>query len=337
MTSSPHPVISRAFPQPQRVPVLYVGGMGRGGSTLLSAVVGGIGSFVPVGELRGVWRALTTGELCGCGLPFPRCTFWSQVGETAFQGWHRVDVDLLLSADAILCRHRNLPLVAAPVHSTIRRRLLKSYLDHLSRLYHAVHEISGWATILDVSKDAPYAFVLRSVPDIDLRLLHLIRDSRAVAFSWNRRVARPEYENIPSLRGTTMDRLSSTEAAVSWAVRNCLFHLLSHSGSPTLRIKYETFVAQPQREANRIARWCNTVVSPERLAMLTQHEYESYAHHTIGGNRIRFARGRLPIQVDDEWVQSMPDVQQRLVTGLTLPLLLCYGYPVRPGRDGTIN
>lgn len=316
---------------------MYVGGMGRGGSTLLSAVIGGLGRFIPVGELRGVWRALTTGELCGCGVPFPKCTFWSRVGETAFQGWNHVDVDILLNADAILCRHRNLPLVVAPVKSADRRRLLKIYSDHLSRLYHAVHVISGRAIILDVSKDAPYAFVLRGVPGIDLRLLHLIRDSRAVAFSWERRVARPEYENIPSLRGTTMDQLSPAEAATSWAVRNCLFHLLSRSGSPTLRMRYETFVAQPHRETDRIARWCNSTVDPEGLALLTRREYESYAHHTIGGNRVRFARGRLPIRVDDEWVQSMPDAQRRLVTGLTLPLLLCYGYPIRPDRYGTIG
>ena len=37
------------------VPVLYIGGWGRSGSTLLAHLLGGLDRMVAVGELRYVW------------------------------------------------------------------------------------------------------------------------------------------------------------------------------------------------------------------------------------------------------------------------------------------
>jgi hypothetical protein len=34
--------------------------------------------------------------------------------------------------------------------------------------------------------------------------------------------------------------------------------------------------------------------------------------------------------VDDEWRTAMPRVRRWVVTTMTLPLLLRYGYPIRP-------
>ncbi len=48
--------------------VLYVGGWGRSGSTLLSHLLGRLPGMVSVGELRYVWQAgVEANELCGCG------------------------------------------------------------------------------------------------------------------------------------------------------------------------------------------------------------------------------------------------------------------------------
>ena len=65
------------------VVVLYIGGDGRSGSTMLAALLGNHEGFFPIGEFRKVWRALTNDELCGCGESFSRCEFWRRVGERA--------------------------------------------------------------------------------------------------------------------------------------------------------------------------------------------------------------------------------------------------------------
>ena len=52
--------------------------------------------------------------------------------------------------------------------------------------------MSGRSVVIDSSKDPSYAYVLARAPEIDLRVAHTIRDSPAVAYSWAKRVVRPE-------------------------------------------------------------------------------------------------------------------------------------------------
>ena len=42
--------------------------------------------------------------------------------------------------------------------------------------------------------------------------------------------------------------------------------------------------------------------------------------------------GTTDLRLSTEWRAKQRPAQRRLVTGLTLPLLPRYGYPVRPGR-----
>ena len=42
----------------------------------------------------------------------------------------------------------------------------------------------GGVVVIDSSKHASLAFCLRSCPGIDLRVVHMVRDSRAVAYPY---------------------------------------------------------------------------------------------------------------------------------------------------------
>src|SRR5205085_9431203 len=76
----------------ERVRVLYVAGTGRSGSTLLARILGRADSVFAAGELRYVWqRGLLEDRVCGCGEPFSRCPFWSEVVDRAFGGRRGVD------------------------------------------------------------------------------------------------------------------------------------------------------------------------------------------------------------------------------------------------------
>ena len=63
--------------------VLYIGGFGRSGSTLVERILGQLPGFCSAGEIVFLWqRGLIDGQLCGCGVPVPECEFWSRVGKT---------------------------------------------------------------------------------------------------------------------------------------------------------------------------------------------------------------------------------------------------------------
>jgi hypothetical protein len=311
------------------VEVLYIGGEGRSGSTVLAALLGTWTGFVSVGEIRGVWRALDTDELCGCGEHFSACPFWTAVGERAFGGWDGVDHRALIQADTELARHRRLVRVLRGRRSRFGEEY-GALTDALGRLYAAVADETGGATIVDSTKDPQYALILRGVAGLDLRLVHLVRDSRGVAFSWGKKnVERPEYADHPQLRGTPMNTRPVVRAALEWSAKNLLMESLGRS-APHVRVRYEDLFPDARRELARIVELAGT---PELAAALPDPltSFDAQPLHTVGGNRVRFRRGPTELARDEQWRTDMPARKRNEVTALTLPLLKAYGYPVGVG------
>ena len=124
--------------------VLYVGGLGRSGSTLLDRMLGRLDDVWSVGELVHLWeRGVKENNRCGCGQPFADCQFWGRVGEVAFGGWDRLDVAEVLALKASVDRNRFVPLMVLPGLSRPYRARLERYLDLLERLYAAIREVGG--------------------------------------------------------------------------------------------------------------------------------------------------------------------------------------------------
>ncbi|MGB3634443.1 MAG: hypothetical protein WA982_10425, partial [Rubrobacteraceae bacterium] len=68
-----------------RTKVLYIVGLGRSGSTILSNSLGQIDGFFSAGEICYIWRQnFIENRLCGCGQPFDKCPVWTQVVKKAF-------------------------------------------------------------------------------------------------------------------------------------------------------------------------------------------------------------------------------------------------------------
>ncbi len=173
-----------------RLPVLFIGGFGRSGSTLLERVLGQVPGQFAVGELVHLpQRGLLDDDRCGCGKAFSDCPFWVEVGERAFGGWDRVAGwrRLQLQVD----RKRFIPALLLPLLPRYRRAL-RRHAERLGALYRAIAEVSGAGVVVDSSKHASTALLLRHVPGIRPVVVHLVRDSRGVAYSWSRQVVRPE-------------------------------------------------------------------------------------------------------------------------------------------------
>ncbi|MGH2812195.1 MAG: hypothetical protein ACRDI1_05730, partial [Actinomycetota bacterium] len=97
------------------VRVLYIGGAGRSGSTLLDLMLGQLPGFFAAGELKYVWdRGLLRNELCGCGSSFRECPFWTAVGTEAFGGWDALDAAEVSRLATAVDRHACLPVMSAP-------------------------------------------------------------------------------------------------------------------------------------------------------------------------------------------------------------------------------
>jgi UDP-N-acetylglucosamine transferase subunit ALG13 len=308
--------VSRDRPTGSRV--LYVGGWGRSGSTLLDRLMGQVDGFVSVGEMRDFWlRGCVENRRCGCERPFRSCPFWTSVGDRAFGSWDRVQVDRLIAARTTYDRPWLVPLLALRMGGG---RRLTALVRHTARLYEAIHAVSGANTIVDSSKIPSYALLLRRSPSIDVRVVHLVRDSRGVVYSWRKHVLRSDATTRPD----HMLRYGVASASARYMLYNGLTELLPRLGVPYLRVRYEDLVEDPEAQVRRILRFAGA--KDTGLDFLSGGVATLQAAHTVDGNPIRLARGRFEIQADTQWRESMRVRDRRIVSALTAPLLRHYGY-----------
>jgi hypothetical protein len=313
------------------VRVLFIGGLGRSGSTLLDRALGQLDGVWSVGELVHVWqRGLEENNLCGCGRRFRDCVFWRLVGEVAFGGWDTLDVGEVLALKRAVDRNRYVPLMVLPALWPPYRARLRRYLELLERLYGAVRQVAGATPggrstgplLVDASKHASHAFLLRRLPGVELRLVHLVRDSRGVAFSWTKLMRRREVVDGDALMATnTPLRMSARYVAY-----NSLFHLLDRLGVATLLLRYESLVHQPARQLRRVLAHAGRPAADGELGFVGDGWIELGTSHALAGNPMRFERGRVALRLDEEWRGKMRRRHRLLTVGSTWPLLLRYGY-----------
>ena len=306
--------------------VLYVGGHGRSGSTILAQTLGQLPGFVNVGELWQVWyRGLRENERCGCGQLFYSCEFWRAVGDEAFGGWENVDVDKMVAFRPYLKRPRFVPHYALAAKTNVRTRKMNTMLEEcgpiLERLYRTIQTVSGADVVVDSSKLFSYAVLLSLLSFADLRVVHLVRDSRAVAYSWRR-----SKESPAVVGGRLMPRLSPVQASRVWSIENYLCTFLSGLAYLS-RLRYEDFVSNP------IVYLAETLISvgfDDEADMLHDvirgRQISLSTDHTVSGNPGRFRTGSIALQPDEEWKVKMRGADKNIVTALTAPLLLKYGY-----------
>jgi hypothetical protein len=314
-----------------RVKVLYVGGYSRSGSTLLARVLGEPPGTVCVGETRFLWsRGLVDNVDCGCGAAFRSCAFWTEVGQEAFGGWDRVDAHRLSEVDRVTNLLSALPVYRAAWLRPSVGAMIDDYTAHLVQLYAAISRVSGAATIVEMSKHPTFACLLMRMPDTDVRILHLVRDSRAVAYSWTRR----RHLSSPIDGKHFMPRFGAGETATKWLAWNLVFHALSTGRTPYMRLSYESFVADPRTALRQISAFADQSLFPV-AGSLAGTQVKLSDHHIFSGNPMRSTTGWVPIRLDGEWQTALSSAQLAKVTAITWPLLGLYGYPLRAGYGGT--
>lgn len=312
-------------------PVVYIAGLGRSGSTLLERLlVEGSTDWWSVGELVHLWdRGVRDNELCGCGEPFHDCSIWTAVGQRAFGGWNAIDVHEVISLQSRVARDRFIPYLLAPsLNKAFRARTLH-YVGLVRKVYQAVRDVTGATFVVDSSKHVSAALSLRLDPEMDLKLIHLVRDSRAVAYSWSKTVPRPATGGE-----TMMTKWSPLEVSIRYVAYNTL--LTGAFRTRRKEVRYEDYVEFPATNLEAIRRWVNGSGSAS-LNYLTDQVADLSTSHGISGNPVRFKAGPVPLKLDNAWRDRMSSADCYLVTALTLPSLLQFGYqisPRKPSRRG---
>ena len=302
----------------KRIRVIFIASFPRSGSTLLERLLAELGSVAVVGEGRRVWeRGFANNELCSCGHHFCDCPFWSDVREVARRSGAIDPAETrVLGEEAIPDR----PGLASMRRSKrIDPRRLTAYKRELSILYASIAHVSGRSTIVDSSKDMSYGSLLGTLPGVDMTLVHLVRDPRAVAYSWQRKRRRPEITD----RVEYMPTISPAGTAVGWMRRNIAIELASRRSTGPHRVRYEDLVANSLTVVPRLLGGADNNPS-ELVGNPSGVPLGSY--HSASGNPMRLDRGPLKVAADSEWELKMKMRDRALILALAFPGILRYGY-----------
>lgn len=217
-------------------------------------------------------------------------------------------------------RARDLLALYSPWKGPGLERRCKEYRDLLLSLYESVLETSGAKYVVDESKHFALLHVLQLQRDIDLRVVHLVRDSRGVAYSWTKRRQRPEYDDEKRyLRQSTPLRSS-----LRWVYRNMGTELSRCLMARYVRVKYEEFVGDSVGTLRRIA--SEIGLEAGELQFASPEVLDLSGDHIATGNPSRFEHGSIPLRLDSAWKRDLAPWRRRLVTAVTWPWLRRYGY-----------
>lgn len=315
--------MQRKIQNSHRPLVLYIAGSGRSGSTLLERLLGQLEGVATLGEVHHMWiRAIDKDEQCGCTCSFSHCPFWTRVGQIAFGGWQNVSTEEVERLKSLVDRQRYQPLTASPLTSRAMSAKIDNYTKYYSAVYKAVHETTGARIIVDSGKHPSLALALTHRNDIDLRVVHLVRDSRGVSYSWGKAVHRPE---ATSEEDSMMQQYSPLVSSILWISTNLAAEALRFRGVPRYRMRYEELVSEPQLALDKMFKSLD-LPSGEILPIDEQGTIELSPNHSAAGNPMRFKVGTTTLRPDAEWRTKMKVQDRRLVSALTAPLRYWYGY-----------
>ena len=306
--------------------IIYIVGYGHSGSTALASTLGnqlGVGSY---GELARL-------PLHGWLLDFydssgKRCSetpFWNEVKSTWLQSSGVESIEHYLQLRAETDRIRRIPALLR--HRTHPSPSLAEYGTSTCALFEALSTVSGNAVIVDSSKHAVRALSLLCLTGLDVRLIHLVRDPRGVAWSLSKSTRR-DLE-----AGLDKDRPSKpvSRTAGAWLRQNALA-MAVYSRFPRdrrVRVRYEDFANHPAETLARISEMAGVDFSEVGRKVVDRCPLT--IEHTIAGNPMRMKRS-FTIEYDSRWKEALASRKRLVVSAITLPLLLAYGYAGEQGQ-----
>jgi hypothetical protein len=133
--------------------------------------------------------------------------------------------------------------------------------------------------------------------DIDLKVIHLIRDGRGVINSTDKK-------GIPWFR-----------TFIGWSLMNTAIAMETRMSSiQSVTISYEDLCTEPRKTLDRISDELNIPTPREHVQAVKEESY-----HNFAGNRMR-SKEFDGLYQDLEWIENFPAWKKLMTTVLTKPL-----------------
>jgi hypothetical protein len=317
--SDPSAGISPTRRTPDKLSVVYVAGSGHTGSTLLAMLLDAHPAIVSVGEIAVKPKIRRRGDdgdqQCSCGATIRECEFWQRVFRRVHQdgfdlGPGRWSTDYRSehrwfgrfyahdSGYRVLRQIQRWAAAHLPPQSARMRRTDRVNVSFMR----AAMEIAGAHVFCDTTKQTMRLWRLLAIPELDMRVVSLVRDVRGYGASAKRRGH--------SVRQAALTWRRDQEIIAELAER-----LPEHR---RLLLKYEELCANLGPTLQRLYSFCG-VEKIEPTAVVVSKE-----HHVLG-NRIRL-QPSIRVRLDDSWRTMLTQQDEHDIMAIAGDLNDRFGY-----------
>ena len=307
--------------------IIYIGGSGRSGSTVLTKLLNFWEGFTGVNEMCYLWRnGIHNNYPVSDGTIFSKSVFWQTVLKNVFPDGKitREQIDFFSQTNYVglgnLARN-----MLRRKHSSGTSTV---YETTTKRLYEAVAALSDAQYIIDSSKTPDYAYLLSRLDTVDLYFIHLVRDPRGVAYSWGKKFKRTDVQQGVDVEMASFGLLKGTFRWIKWNI-GC--ELMRYRCKKYIRIRYEDFVQNPQQTLDTLTTWLGIHEGLPKY-YLTEggfHDIHRAQDVSIWGNpKVRNKQGAIRVKSDNAWIKKLGFGKKLVVVLLTLPFLIRYKYRI---------
>ena len=308
------------------IKLLHISSAGRSGSTLLGMALDSRPGFFYGGEIHSLWNDDRDQALCSCGEALMDCPVWKVAVPAALRasGVRTAD-DMRAARDSSV----QIAALAKRRFNPDLRRLASEYCRMAGGLYQSLAASTDARVIVDSSQHVAHSLLTAEIAGITPSIIHLVRDPRAVVYSWSR------ARQWPTRAGSVTLQKGYLAAMRRWVMQNLkLMICLRRSRIPRLLLRYEDFVDQPGETLDAIMRLVGE--TPTAVAGGGRAAISVADTHIIKANPLRFHHGDLSIRADEQWRDALPPRIEKMITVMTYPLMRHFGYApaVRGGSAG---
>tara|TARA_A100001388_G_scaffold265812_1_gene238350 strand:+ start:85 stop:945 length:861 start_codon:yes stop_codon:yes gene_type:complete len=257
--------------------IIYVAGLYHTGSTLMDLTLGNLPKVIGLGE---IYKGLREGfeEMCSCGQLTKDCSFWGDIHKTLKE---KKDLDLQAKYDLVI--------------STFVEKYGQDYILVDSSKCHPFDLSSNKS-----NRDMQGLNFLVNKPEIDLKVIHMVRDVRSWSYGLLMRDERTKDEL--SLINQIYRKFSRSASARFlqwyWGHKKIL-NFLKKYNVENLRVSYEDLALDTEVTLNSITDFLEMNYDP---SMLIPSKSKS---HIVVGNPMRFRKADTKkIKYDSRWLSS---------------------------------
>jgi hypothetical protein len=318
----------------------YLLAASHSGSTLLAMLLGAQPGACTVGELKATALGDPDSYRCSCHERIRECAFWQEIGRSmarrGISGFNitRAETSIFEAGNPYVQR-LVAPLYRGGALEMIRdlgltfssdwRKLLATTKRRNLALIESLLEVTGAKVVVDSSKVALRLKYLLPIPDLEIRVIRVIRDGRAVSLTYTDEWNFADSSD-PALRGggsgqrRLPPRRSMAEAANEWKRSNESSDALLATLPRTqwMEVRYEELCANPTATLKRLANFLD--LDPQQ----TRLDFRAVTQHVIG-NGMRMD-STSEIRLDERWREVLSSEDLKAFDEVAGELNRRYGY-----------